>query len=157
MKLKSISFFILLLLRQQFVQFWIEQQEEKSQQGSASSGVGWIFSTDGNSQSSSESKTDLWQFIVGVCWPEAPRKQTEYSLDGVTYVTAWHYPFFQQSALYESFNYQRSSCRQSSVLFFVVPQPWQPLLPRPFQLLLVQKSDCWSGCCSTSWEVSFFG
>jgi len=56
MKPKSTLFFILFFLRQQFVQFWIEQQEEKSQQGSASSRLGWIFSADGNSQSSREVK-----------------------------------------------------------------------------------------------------
>lgn len=56
MKLKSTLFLIFLFLRQKVVQFWIEQQEEKSQLGSTSSRLGWIFSTDGNSQSSSEVK-----------------------------------------------------------------------------------------------------
>lgn len=70
---------------------------------------------------------------------------------------AWHYPFFQQSALYESFNYQRSSYKKCSISLSVVTQPWQLLLPWPFQLLLMRKSDCWSGCFRTSWVVvSFF-
>lgn len=56
MKLKSTLFLIFLFPKQKVVQFWIKQQEEKSQLGSTFSRLGWIFSTYGNSQSSSEVK-----------------------------------------------------------------------------------------------------
>lgn len=65
---------------------------------------------------------------------------------------AWHYPFVFSSALCESFSYQIKSNKQHSVLHFVV---MQPLVLQSFQLLFMQKSDCWSGCVGTGPEVSF--
>lgn len=58
-------------------------------------------------------------------------------------------------APYLNHSVTRDQTKQGSVPLFVVMQPWQPLLMQPFQLLLVQKADCWSGSISTSREVSF--
>lgn len=53
---------------------WIEQQEEKSQLGNTSSSLGWIFSTDGNSQSSSEVKDRLLAILSEGLLAKSPQK-----------------------------------------------------------------------------------
>lgn len=90
------------------MQFCIEQQEEKSQLESTSSRLGWIFFIDGNCQSSSEVK-DRHLAIYSVFWPEAPRKEMEYSANGIIYDPAWGCPLFQHRALDELFSGQRSN------------------------------------------------
>lgn len=92
MKPKGTLFFTLLFLRQQFVQFWIEEREEKSQRRSTAPGWGGSSPLTETLRALVEPKADLWKWIGRVCWPETPHKCMGYSVPGVVYDTAWHCP-----------------------------------------------------------------